>query len=133
MDGIELVVDQRLQDSPVACQQNTKCVIYALLRPILSAFNLFRSSSCSRKARILALTGANKTVIWHKTQHKNIRYKIIKAIKRTHQVQLHNKNADRSARLTVLLRAASELKSTVAGKLFHTFTILYVTVFDYTM
>ena len=51
--------------------------------------------------------------------------KNIKAIKRTHQLQLLNKNADRSARLTVLLKAASELKlkSTVAGKVFHTFTI----------
>ena len=47
--------------------------------------------------------------------------------KRTDQVQLHNKNADRSAYLTVLLKAASELKSTVVGKLFHrpTFTIIH--------
>jgi len=43
-----------------------------------------------------------KTVVWHKTVtgDKNTRYKNIKAIKRTHQVQLHNKIADRSARLT---------------------------------
>jgi len=35
--------------------------------------------------------------------------KALKAlIKRTHQVQLDSKNADRSARLTVLLKAASE-------------------------
>ena len=53
-----------------------------------------------------------------------MRYKNIKATKRTHQVHLHNKNADRSARLTVLSKAASELQSTVAGKLFHTFIIL---------
>ena len=33
------------------------------------------------------------------------------------QVQLHNTNADRSARLTVLLKAASELTSTVSGSL----------------
>jgi len=31
----------------------------------------------------------------------------IKAEKRTHQGQLHNKNAERSARLTVLLKAVS--------------------------
>jgi len=54
---------------------------------------------------------------------------------------IHNKNADRwwtqtdghtpdrSARLTVLLKAASVLKSTVAGKLFRTFTILLATKF----
>jgi len=54
------------------------------------------------------------------TRIYDIKHKAIK----THQVQLHNKNADRSTRLTVLLKAASELKSTVAGKLFHTFTIL---------
>jgi len=51
-------------------------------------------------------------------------YDIKHKINKTHQVQLHSKNANRSARLTVLLNAASELKSTVAGKLFHTFTIL---------
>jgi len=45
-----------------------------------------------------------------------------KSNKRTHEVQLQNKNADRCSRLTVLLKAASELKSTVAGKLFQTFT-----------
>ena len=44
-----------------------------------------------------------------------MRYKNIKAVKRTHQVQLHDKNADRSARLTVLLKSASELKSTVVA------------------
>ena len=44
-------------------------------------------------------------------------------------LQLHNKNADRSARLTFLLKAASELQSTVAGKLFHTFTILFAKKF----
>jgi len=55
--------------------------------------------------------------------------KNIKAIKRTREVQLQNKNADRSARLTVLLWAASELESTVAGKLFHTFTILFAKEF----
>jgi len=42
-------------------------------------------------------------------------------------VQLLNKNADKSARLTVLLKAASELKHTVA--LFHTFTILFAKKF----
>jgi len=42
---------------------------------------------------------------------------------------LHNKNADRSARLTVLSKAASELKSTIAGKLFRTFTILFAKKF----
>ena len=46
--------------------------------------------------------------------------------KRTHQVQLHNTNADRLGRLAVLLKAASEFKCTAAGKLFHTFTILFV-------
>jgi len=54
------------------------------------------------------------SIIWHITVQKNMRYKNIKATKRIHQVQLHNKNADRSARLTVLLKAASELKSTIA-------------------
>jgi len=48
---------------------------------------------------------------------------------KTHQVQLNDTNADRSARLTVFLKAASELKSTVAGKLFHTFTVLFAKKF----
>jgi len=60
------------------------------------------------------------------TRMYNIKHK---AIKRTHQVQLHDKNADRSARLTVLLKAASELKSTVAGELFNTLTILFAKKF----
>jgi len=63
------------------------------------------------------VTGVRKnSIIWHITVQKNMRYKNIKATKRIglHQVQLLNKNADRSARLTVLLKAASELKSTIA-------------------
>ena len=36
--------------------------------------------------------------------------------KNTSTTIIHKKNADRSARLTVVLNAASELKSTVAGR-----------------
>ena len=84
-----------------------------------------RRSTTVPRHQLLAV----KTVkLWHKTlltRQECIRCKIVKAIEWTHRVQLHKKNADRSARLTVLLKAASELKSTVAGKLFHTFIILF--------
>ena len=47
--------------------------------------------------------GANMTRIYDIETQKAIK-------KRTHKVQLHHKNADRSARLIVLLKAAIELK-----------------------
>jgi len=52
-----------------------------------------------------------------------------KSYKKTRKVQLYNKNANRSAPLTVVLKAASQLTSTVAGKLSHAFTILFAKKF----
>jgi len=62
----------------------------------------------------------HKTVKWRKTVLTWREYTTQKHksnTKGTHQVQLHNKNADKSACLSVLLKAVSELQSTVAGKL----------------